>query len=368
MIRLALPTLAALELLGLLTFAPTSPCQDKNKPDNTLRDFRRFSEEIQDSLIRQLERKVQLDPNDAIQRVVSMQRSHEKLPMANSTPYHKASDWAKGVARKRGLVVRGDERHTTIREKYPARILMPDLHKAVFYDWATGEIVKRGRPLSRRERMENLYHGYPPGADDALARLLKKFDNNKKMRKVGRYLSHLYADLGANVYEGVTLYEAWYSGELIEVPDVDAVPFAYRILRTRAYRSPIPANNRRTSLYKKIRDRAFAYRKYRTLREAAAAAFFRAEPEMDEMYKRLVPRFHYLYAVHRNDTDAIENVLRDADRDTLIKRIDDKIKGAGEEYQKRLGRKKQLEDMYAWLHYWAQLAVYEQNQRGKPDK
>lgn len=337
----------------------------QQKVDHTLRDFGGFAEEIQHSLVRNLERRIQLDPNPAIQRIVSMQRDHGKLPLADDPPYHRADRWAKGVAPTRELVVQGDEQHTALRKRFPSQVLLPDLHKAIWYEWVTGRIVRRDKPLSKREVMENIFHGYPPGSDDTLAHLLKKFDNDPKMQRMGQYLGNLYADLGAQVFEGITLYEAWYSGETIDVPDVDAIPFERKILKTRRFKSPIPAGKRRTDLYKKIRDKAFEYRKYRTLREAAAAAFLRADPQMDPMYKLLVPRFHYLYVVLDDDTDAVARLLRNVpNRNILIQRVDERIKGSSREYQKRLKRKKHLEDMYAWLHYWAQLVVYEQKKKG----
>ena len=149
--------------------------------------------------------------------------------------------------------------------------------------------------------------------------------------------------------------------DVIDVPDVDAIPFERKILKSRRFKSPIPAGRRRTTLYMKVRDRAFEYRKYRTLRETAAVAFLRADPKMDPTYELLVPRFHYLYVVLNDDTDAVAKLLRDVtNRDALIQRVDKRIKGSSTEYQKRLQRKKHLSDMYAWLHYWAQLVVYEQ--------
>jgi hypothetical protein len=341
-----------------------SALQAQGKEDHTLRDFGRFDEEIQHSLVRNLERRIQLYPNPAIQRIVSMQRDRFKLPAASEPSYHRAAKWAQGVAPTREFIVAGDERHSAIRQRFPAQALLPDLHKAVWYEWATSRIVRRAKPLSTREMMENIYHGYPPGSDDTLAHLLKKFDNNPKMRLMGQYLSHLYADLSAQVFEGVTLYEAWYSGDIIDVPDVDAIPFERKILKSRRFKSPIPAGRRRTTLYMKVRDRAFEYRKYRTLREAAAVAFLRADPKMDPTYELLVPRFHYLYVVFNDDTDAVAKLLRDVtDRDALIQRVDKRIKGSSTEYQKRLQRKKHLSDMYAWLHYWAQLVVYEQTKK-----
>jgi hypothetical protein len=87
---------------------------------------------------------------------------------------------------------------------------------------------------------------------------------------------------------------------------------------------------------------------------------------MDPIYQPLVPRFHYLYVLHDDDVSGIEELLREVrDRDVLIRRIDARLGGSSVEYNKRLIRTKNLQDMYAWLHYWAQLAVYEQNLRLK---
>jgi hypothetical protein len=329
-----------------------------------LRDFRGFDTERRQTLIRGLERKIKLDPNPAIQRIVSRQRDHAKLPIAESPPYHRAVDWAKGVAPKRELIVGGDEQHTALRKKYPPQLVMPGLIKSVFYDWGKGMVVRRKRPLDEVEVMSNILNGYPPGSDDVLAQLLARFDDDAKMRKMASYLSHLYADLNAKVFEEVTLYEAWYSGELIDVPDVDAIPFARKILLRRAFRSPIPATPKRTALYKEIQKAAFAYRKYRTLRESAAAAFLHASPKMDPVYAPLVSRFHYLYVVLKDNPEEIHRVLRGIpDRDALVAAIDKRLKKTSIEVEKRLLRKKNLEDMHAWLRYWAQLAIFTQSKK-----
>ncbi len=225
-------------------------------------------------------------------------------------------------------------------------------------------VVRRKRPLDEVEVMSNILNGYPPGSDDVLAQLLARFDDDAKMRKMSSYLSHLYANLNAKVFEEVTLYEAWYSGELIDVPDVDAIPFARKILLRRAFRSPIPATQKRTALYKEIQKAAFAYRKYRTLRESAAAAFLHASPKMDPVYAPLVSRFHYLYVVLEDNPEEIHKVLRGIpDRDALVAAIDKRLKKTSIEVEKRLLRKKNLEDMHAWLRYWARLAIFTQSKK-----
>ena len=346
--------------LGLAVITAALPAQIPS----SLADFRAFTEEDKRTVIRRLERAIQLDPSPAIQRIVSMQRDHSRLPVAPTPPFHQAKDWAEGVAPTRQFIYAGDERHAAVRERFPTRSVLSDLHKGVWYDWGTGKIVRRGEPLNHDEVMENIYNGYPPGSDDALANLLKEFDTDKNARKTASYLSHLYADLQANVFEGVTMYEAWYSGEIIDVPDVDAIPFAIQILKTRSYVSPIPNNPRRTALYAKIRDHAFEFRIYRTLREAAAIAFISAEPEMELMNSRLVPRFHYLYAYHDDDVTQVAKLVRyAASRDALLASVDDKIKRSNGELAKRDGRKHELAEMKRRLREAAELVIREHKKR-----
>jgi hypothetical protein len=159
------------------------------------------------------------------------------------------------------------------------------------------------------------------------------------------------------VYEDITLYEAWYSGEIVDVPDVDAIPFAVEILKTRAYRSPIPANRRRVELYQRIRDHTHAYRLYRTLREAAAAGFVRAEPEIDPIYQPLVPRFHYLWSVEEDDPERVAAWLgKLQDRAAFLEKMDRTVKESPEAHQRREGRRQALAAMAAKLR---DLALWE---------
>ena len=338
----------------------TAVSAQKPNGNDYLAWFRAFDATARGSLIRSLERKIQLDPNPAIQRIVSLQRDTSKLPLQPALAYHRAAEFAPKVAPIRRVIPTTDPRHRERRKAYPPRRVLPELIRAVFYDWGTGQIVRRKQPLSDVEVMTNLLNGYPPGSDITFALLLEKFDTDSKMRKVASYLAHRYANLDGSVFAGITLYEAWYSGEFVAVPDVDSIPFARTILRVRSFRSPIPANAKRTALYAKIRDAAFVYRKYRTLREAAAAAFLRAEPKMDPNYVELVPRLHYLLVTLGDDPDKIRAFLKNmTDRDKMIAAIDKQLEGSSVEYDKRLQRKQRLVDMQAWVSYWAKLAIYE---------
>jgi hypothetical protein len=339
---------------------PTS--QPEAKPQTWLQVYRAFPDTKRQTLVRGLLRRVQLDPDPAIQRIVSMQQNRRRLPVQKPQVAHDPSVWANGVAPARKLIRVGSRAHDTLRRRVPRVRFLPELHRGVRYDWSSGQVVRRAKELTPDEEVENLWRGYPPGTDWALARIQARLDADHKQRKVGAYLDHLYADLGAHTYEDVTLYEAWFSGEDIAVPDVDAIPFAVNILGDRSFRSPIPGNRRRERLYRKIRDHAMRFRSYRTLIEAAAAAFVAADPVMEPEYKKMLPRFHYLLVAHDDDIDAVAKKVatvkspKQMDRflSTITKKLESDRK-AWQLYQQRL---KELENMAARLRGLTARAIH----------
>ncbi len=292
--------------------------------EDALSRFRALDPDRQQTVLHRLERQVMLDPDPALQRIVSMSRSFERYRAAEPRGFHDPETWARGVAPPRVMIPAGSEEHMAVRVRIPAIAVLPDLHTAVTYDWGRGFPVRREQRLRADEVFANCLSGYPPGADEALARILEALDRDPGQRQVAAYLDHLYADLDAKVYAGITIYEAWFSEQVMDVPDVDAIPFAREILGTTAYRSPIPAGRRRTALYQKISEAAFSHRVYRTLREAAA--FLSADPEIDPTYRPWVTRFHYLFHATGHDPEKLADLLQEAGtRDALLQRVDQVI-------------------------------------------
>ena len=327
----------ALALAGALAQDPTS---------TPIETFRALPEDRQISILRSLDRRILLDPNSAIQAVVSLARAFDSYPVAERRTFHDPKKWTKGVAPKRTVVRAGTPAHQRLRSTLPAVPFLTDLHKAVWYDWSSGRVVRREQALSRDEVFENLLHGYPPGSDAAAAHVLAALDTDGDRRPMAAYLDHLYADLKARVYEDVTLYEAWYSGKVVDVPDVDAIPFAIQILKTRAFRSPIPKGRKRTRLYQQISEHTTDHRRYRTLREAAAGGFVRAEPKIDPTYLPLVPRFHFLWASEQEDPERVAAWLADLpDRAAFLAKIDQAWKADSEAFQRREARKLAVAEM-----------------------
>jgi len=305
-------------------------------------EFKKLSAEVRRNTLRGIVAKIALDPDPLLQQIVWLAKSFETYPLEAPRTFHDPEVWAKGVAPKRTLVRAGAPAHERVRKMFPAIVVLPDLHKAVRYDWGTGKVVRAATPLTEEQVFENLLRGYPPGADAAVAHVQELLDHDRTHRAEAEYFEHLYADLDAKAYEGITLYEAWYSSQLMDVPDVDAIPFAVQILETQEYVSPIPAGAHRTQLYEHIRGRALAYRKYRTLRESAAAAFVCARPLVDPIYEPLIPRLHFAFATEAK-LEATATWMRQLEgRDEFLAAVDRRMRedtdgsAAGEQRRKHL--------------------------------
>jgi hypothetical protein len=300
-----------------------------------LRRFAKLSPELQKRALDRVARRLQLDPDTHIQAIFELAPRPAQVPIAKPAPVHDPAEWAKGVARKRKKIDSRNGLHRSLRNQVPPVAFVPELHQAVWYDWQRGELARKPEGLSRTERFENLLNGFVPGSDAAMAEFQRLCDRDFEMRRYAAYFGHLYADLGARYYEGITLYEVWFSDAKLDVPDVDAIPFAKRILRDDSFVSPIPAGARRAGLYEKIKAGALRMRKYRTLREAAAAAFVAASAQIAPGYEALIPRFHLVLGLNGNDPERVARVLEGiGSREELLRLLDDLIlKGPDEQKQ-----------------------------------
>ena len=150
----------------------------------------------------------------------------ETLPVAKKPKFLDPREWNEAGAPSRRVVKEGSDSWRTMRQQMPVLQLLPDVKKEIWYDWGEGKIVRRARPLTPEERCANLLRGFLPGTDLLLARVEAALDDDPRMRKLGRYFEHCYADLQANVYDSITLFEAWASGTQLAMPDIEVIAFA----------------------------------------------------------------------------------------------------------------------------------------------
>jgi hypothetical protein len=177
--------------------------------------------------------------------------------------------------------------------------------------------------------------------------VLQALDTDAEQRTLARYFEHLYADRDGAVFAGVTLYDAWLSRKVVEMPDTDAIAFARGILRTDAYVAPIPGDRRRERLYEKVAAAFARHHEHRTLRLALAATFVAAEPPLPPEWETLARRCHWLWQTCGRDPAAVALRLRDtADRADWVRRTDEALRSDDEPARRHAA---DLAELAAWL-------------------
>ncbi|MFO1052873.1 MAG: hypothetical protein U1F36_11715 [Planctomycetota bacterium] len=320
--------------------------------DDALARFRALDLRRKANVLRQFERSLSWSENAAATRIGALRAEFDALPpAAETTPTYgdPVTDPEAPYRSAQGSIDRHPVAATApdfakVAARFHRVAFLPDLQREVDYEWATHRVVRRAA-LGYDELFANALHGYPPGADHAVARVLEALDRDPDEHARATFFAHTYADLSGKTYPGITLYDAWYSGRPVDVPDVDAVPFGWLVLREKNHVSPLRGKPR-DRLYEQIKLAAQAYRIHRTTCEAAAAAFVCAEPSMDPMYALLVPRFHWLFSTSDDDLARVAEAFRKEGRDPLLQRVDAAIKDhSGSDWAKREARKQELDRM-----------------------
>lgn len=288
--------------------------------------FAQLPAATQTALVASIERAIQAMADPLLQRLAAY-AAHARPTTAAvaptaATPWFETTVYAP-VAKPRHLVAADDPLHAAATAGIRGMTFGPTLAAAVTYDWRSATVVTRGRDLEPGERFANYLHGLPPDLDRALAAILADLDDDPRQHRLADYFDHLYADREGQVFAGVTLFDAWHSGKLVEVPDTDAIAFARHLLETDAFVSPIPPDRRRARLYAKIRDAFADHRAYRTLRQALVATFAVADPELPSDYAAMLRRCHWLWQHCDGDPAAVGRFLAATeDRSAALHRID----------------------------------------------
>jgi hypothetical protein len=150
----------------------------------------------------------------------------------------------------------------------------------VAYDWGRREI----RGLSSegmREDFEStiapILDGLVPGYEPARAAILRELDGGEKQKEF-RAFNHAYTDREGNVYSGVTIFEAWDCGMLMEMPDVDVLGILHDLYGSSIHTTaPIPQQVH-DRLYKRIQEIFTELRPYRAVRQALADTLLIGRP------------------------------------------------------------------------------------------
>ncbi len=153
--------------------------------------------------------------------------------------------------------------------------------------------------------------GHGPDHDLAEALIEGALDDGSQAKALGAF-GRLYPTREGLVFSGITLYDAWGSGEEIEMPDVDCLGILHDVRDDwQSYRAPVP-KDQHDALYDEIKRMFVDARRHRGLRQALARTYLRADAELAEEYPPHVDRFHALWCVHRSDPAALAKALSSA--------------------------------------------------------
>ena len=218
-----------------------------------------------------------------------------ELPEATEFGPHDPDVWGGGKARRKTRA--GTSRWKKVaQEAGLTELPAPAFEGTVHYEWGSGTIVRREEEKEDRGwAFRNLLRGLPPHADYARALLLAELDAAGRHRAEAEFFSHNYADLKAYWYEQIELYDLWSRQVPNDVPDVDVIAFAKKVL-SESVTPPIPKQQHGT-WYPRIYDSASAYSKFRRRAETVAAVWLEAEPQVEPGFENTLNYLHAL-AVH----------------------------------------------------------------------
>jgi len=342
-------------LCGALTLTALR-CQETPTTDELLASWRALDAGKRAAVLGAIERRLQTDADPILQRFSARLRGLAAYPPLGK-PVHFDPAQLAPAAPPRTVVARDSAAGRAAAAQFHKPPFLDDLACAVVYDWAAGKAARCKDSLGPDEQFANLARGYPLGADQAVAQVLELLDDDPEQRQLAEYFEHLYADRDGHVFAGISLFDAYASGKLVEMPDVEAIAYARQFLATQSFVSPIPADRRRERLYQKIHAAMDEHRQVRTLRLVAAATFVRAAPSVDPTWQPLVDRCHYLWGECDFDPKAMAKRLHDGkDRRALLATIDQQLAHSEVAIAQRDASKKQLADLAIFLR---ELAAFE---------
>ena len=218
------------------------------------------------------------------------------------------------------------------------------LVSAYHYDYGTGRIYRTGDPDDPDALFENVLNGYAPDTDLARAALQRALDSGL-VRNVLAAFGHTYTDLEGNVYEGITLYDAWRSGKDIFMPDVDVLGVVHDVLDDwDTWVSPVP-DSQHKRLYARVGQLYVPARHFRELRVTLADLYFSSRPAHVGTYLSLYTGLHALWT-EANDAPATLAALLPSDPariPTFLKSVQQIGKKDKERYREGQKRQKELE-------------------------
>lgn len=281
-------------LLGALPFLATGGDQD------LMDRFRQLPEKEQQLFIEQIETtlgELELPLVSLVQNLLEHREAPKSPPPClEAKSWFNEKKYAPSYPIKRKVLPEKDPLMVKGREKFLKAKGWYDLRADYRYLLGKNKIFQLNKKRMPQDRLQQYLLGYPPHSDLAREILLKILDSKSTWDQHADYFDHTYTDREGNVYPGITLFDVWNCGHELECPDVDVIPFAWEILGDKSWKSPIPAGQRRTNLYRDIGVSFRDFRRYRLMVEGVASCFFASDPPLSPLMKPVKDEIHFLIA------------------------------------------------------------------------
>ena len=179
------------------------------------------------------------------------------------------------------------------------------------YDYAGGDLQRVADHMDPTRIFENGLAGAPPDLDLAEALVERMLDDGSE-RAAHAAFAHAYADRTGRAFPGITLYDAWCSGEELEMPDVECLGVLHDLEDDwQTFVAPVP-EAQHEALYDRLGARFTHARRQRGLRHALARVWLTGDAVLRDGYAGNLLRFHALWERHSSTPSALAAELPDA--------------------------------------------------------
>jgi hypothetical protein len=322
-----------LEFLALIVLLAGSP-QEASDPEKggesdplvaAFKAFEAAEADTKQAVLHAIAQRVEESDNEVLRKLLELRnQAKRELKIVKKSPpeYYDPDVWARGLYRRRFIDPKSSDASMR-RGIYRPWESDPPFFVRVEFDFGRNVGLDPGPEPAPEDALLNLLYGYPPGSDVLVAWLQKKWDFDAGMDPMDLHFMHVYCDLDGNGYGDITIYDAMASGENMDMPDVDVIPYAKIILKDHSYVSPIPPGVRRTRLYEKIKVGFLGYFQYKTWIQAAGNLYVNPAAELRPEHKPLRARLLYTFALEEGHVDKIRsNFTAVRDRRNFIRQID----------------------------------------------
>jgi hypothetical protein len=232
-------------------------------------------------------------------------------PDAEPAQAFDAETHAPGAARRKPLKSKS-AKVKRARERFLRKVPERGLTPAWSYDYATRGLVRLADPRDPELVFENALAGFAPDHDLAEALVERMLDDGSQAATLGAF-AHAYTDRNGGVYEGLTLYDGWASGTLLEMPDVDCLGVIHTVLDDwKTWSAPVKAKEQ-DPLYERIGELFNDAYLHRSLRHALARTFLGGSVVLRDGYTMQINRLHTLWEENASTPKELVQMLPDAE-------------------------------------------------------